>query len=694
MRTLHAIVPALLLLAASAARAADENCSDHPSAEPEEAAAAASLAQALQADSGVFVTTVCTNCNNADLAMGGLSNDHVPVSCDGLPVPPGLAQIYLLSIVPPAMIDRVVVTRGAGSAALGGAAVGGGIDISRRASQTDGAWLDLSVDAGGDGWSGTRLSATGRRGRVGGEAIASWASSDRVDANDDGSPELPSFDRYTVEAHGDVSLAGRQTLRLGGMRYRESQQDGPAAFDLRTFDRTGEMHDNREDVELTRDQLDLVYRVSLPDGSEVRLAGLAADRAQEVAETQQWDAPDGFPTYFIDERLRHGSAAWSRPWGDRVLARAGASWDRRDTGVIDVLYNLRRNLSQHVPLEEALRLSLEQDAHEWTTERGVWLETDVAATPRLSLTAGARWIDLTARDQEDRPAWRAMPLPQGDRIVPRAAATWKPLDSLMLRLSAGAGFRAPDPIFEEVCCGRRYRNNRGVRVERSRAVGLEATWQPSARLRLGGTLFVTDFEDLVVKLVSVSYQWAPTYQHTNVPRARTSSAGLDARWELASWITAKAAVSWLRPENRTEGDAIPILVDAFGTPVSITMHEGTIPYIARRAASLSLEMRPSSRATVALITQHTGSMRIQSFDRTTPQPPLASDAIGFASTPAFWTLNASASWALGRGLGLFVGVDNATDYVETDLGLPWFDHDWGPLRGRYVYGGLSYRLGD
>src|SRR5258706_6551505 len=99
------------------------------------------------ADDGVVVQTVCTNCNNADLSLGGLGNDYVPITCDGLPATTGLAQIYLLSVIPATMIDRVAVERGACDASQEAAAVGGGITIERNAPKR-GVQVNASADAG------------------------------------------------------------------------------------------------------------------------------------------------------------------------------------------------------------------------------------------------------------------------------------------------------------------------------------------------------------------------------------------------------------------------------------------------------------------------------------------------------------------------------------------------------------------
>ena len=63
----------------------------------------------------------------------------------------------------------------------------------------------------------------------------------------------------------------------------------------------------------------------------------------------------------------------------------------------------------------------------------------------------------------------------------------------------------------------------------------------------------------------------------------------------------------------------------------------------------------------------------------------------FHSTPAFGTLSVRYDQTLPKGITLYAGVDNATDFVQTTLGKPRYNYNWGPLRGRYAYGGMSYR---
>lgn len=64
----------------------------------------------------------------------------------------------------------------------------------------------------------------------------------------------------------------------------------------------------------------------------------------------------------------------------------------------------------------------------------------------------------------------------------------------------------------------------------------------------------------------------------------------------------------------------------------------------------------------------------------------------FVATPSYWVYNVRGEVRLWKGLALFGGVDNVGDYVQEWLNDPRYEYNWGPLRGRYYYGGLAYEM--
>jgi outer membrane receptor protein involved in Fe transport len=645
-----------------------------------EDAAPSNVADALAGD-GVTVQTVCTNCNNADLSLGGLGNDFVPITCDELPVTTGLAQIYLLAVMPATMIDKVAVERGACDAAREAAAVGGGITIE-RSTPKPGVQVNASADAGAFGWAGARADLAGKKDWFGGTFAATYGTSDAIDSNDDTNPDLPSFDRRTFEGHAEFEPAEHHVLRVGAADYLEHQKDGPSAFDFLSYldpsNTSGEIKYNKENVDLARRQYDVVYEGSTADGSKLVVAGLYAKRSEDIFENLRWFNPVNIPTYKIDEKDTAGTFAWSRPVGTAWRLRAGASWMSRDYAVIDLLFNL---FGQR-PLDFTLT--------ERSTELGAWGSFEYAPSSAIGLTIGARYAAFDYDDNETRPFMLALDLPHGNRVLPRAALNWKPAEDWTVRFTAGAGFRQAQPTYDEVCCGRRYRNNRGIEMETSIAAGIEGIYQPGPALRLRAAASVTSFDNYVLKMITSSFFYRPTYQNANVPQARFSTLELDAAWTIARWIGMTGSISWLDAENRTAGDAVPVLIDTGGSGLlAYTFHFDTIPYVAKRNAALSLTVRPIRSGMVSVRAAYTGPMLIQQM-QASGASVIGGTLTDLYETPSFATLSIRYDQTLPKGIALYAGVDNALDFIETTLGKPRYNYNWGPLRGRYVYGGMSY----
>jgi outer membrane receptor protein involved in Fe transport len=323
----------------------------------------------------------------------------------------------------------------------------------------------------------------------------------------------------------------------------------------------------------------------------------------------------------------------------------------------------------------------------------LWSEADWTPSPRVSATFGLRWQRDEYEDDETRPAWGKVPLPEDERLLPRAALTYQVAPSWTLSASAGTGLRQPEPAFEEVCCGRRYRGNRGIRHERSRAYGLGARYEPSPRLRVGLSGLLAEFDDLVVKMVTMSFLQQVTYQNVNVESARMTTLSLNVRAEpIPQRVRLTGSYVFLDADNRSPSDRILALVDRANQPAELTFTTAEIPYLATRNATLQLETRwARERVRVRASAQYTGPMTIQRFDGLNYDPQTSMDTITFVETDSFWVYNLGASIDLFGGVSLDFGVDNLTDEVQPGLDDAYTDFIWGPLRGRYAYVGLSYR---
>ncbi|UCF67158.1 MAG: TonB-dependent receptor, partial [Acidobacteriota bacterium] len=273
------------------------------------------------------------------------------------------------------------------------------------------------------------------------------------------------------------------------------------------------------------------------DGSKIDLGVLWSERDQQIAETLTGEFPDFIPTYFIDERARHARASWSRPFGLKAKLRAGLAVSGRGYDVVDVRFNL---IKRGLGFEQALQVPLRESVE----DRAAWVEGELALGSRADLLLGLRWVDYRYADDEWREPWLAYSLPEGRRVLPRACLTFKPSDAWSFRLATGGGFRQPPPGYEEVCCGRVYRRNRGILMERSRSANFEATYRPGPYWSLYGMSPWNEFDDLITSMVTQSFVQQLTYQNVNVPRARVASLTLTGAVQLSPIVSLQATGSW------------------------------------------------------------------------------------------------------------------------------------------------------
>ena len=94
-----------------------------------ETAAVSCVADALSFQPGLRVENTCSNCGKTDLRINGLQGQYTQILMDSRSVFSSMAAVYGLEQVPSAMIDRIEVVRGGGSAMYGANAIAGVVNI-------------------------------------------------------------------------------------------------------------------------------------------------------------------------------------------------------------------------------------------------------------------------------------------------------------------------------------------------------------------------------------------------------------------------------------------------------------------------------------------------------------------------------------------------------------------------------------
>ena len=119
---------------------------------------------------------------------------------------------------------------------------------------------------------------------------------------------------------------------------------------------------------------------------------------------------------------------------------------------------------------------------------------------------------------------------------------------------------------------------------------------------------------------------------------------------------------------------------------SATIPIDRIPYRPSSSASLGGTFTLPRSVVLTAQADYTGPQDIQQFD-----PFSLLDEPRHVA--GFWTGSLGVSATVARYVELNAGVDNVSDFVQTDLGETTRDYNWGPLAGRTFRFGVRMRLG-
>ncbi len=641
---------------------------------------AGSVVGGLQGQAGVRVQTMCTHCNSANVQLGGLSQDLVPIFYGPYPLIGGLAVSYVLNMLPPDSVAEAKVTRGPGEA-IEPATAAGGVITFVPATPKELPWLMFEPEIGSfNRWDATLRAAGPITSWLAGSLTLAREEADPVDGDSDGWVDAAGVDRFVGAAYLEARTKDRKNkFDFGGSTIDETDWGGRGAFDVSAFLKEfgqGKFVPawTREDADFTRDQYQAGWSWLGDDGGRVSLHALRAARDQTVfsQNTARQDVPAERrrlePRYVIDETDWWGKLKWDQPWGLDWSTSMG----------IDSYY-------QYVSALDLGGSSFEkpEPVADWVKMWGGFAQANW--TP-----SGSRWgASIGARYDTDEN--------YGSAFEPRATLFFYPARGWTMRLLAGRTFRPPTPIFSEVCCGQRYFPNfeTGVTGETAWTYGFEGIYQPSPTFRVSLYLAQTDFDNYILRLAAQSQLYVQAYANANIPSARSQVAELVARWTPIPALTFDASYGILSFHNT--GDE---LVTIRYNPFSSTEIEedqrpiDQVPYRPEDTGSFGVNWTIAPRLSVLLQATYTGSQLIQQFEKLEPPRVTADNLLldDLREVPSFWLLNFSLAAPLSPGFEVVAGIDNINDYVQEDLGDPTRDYNWGPLTGTSYWFGVRIAL--
>ncbi len=560
------------------------------------------VAELLEQHPGVDVTRGFLG---AGVRLRGLEADHTLILVDGQRVVGRKDGTYDLSRLPVDAIERIEIVKGASSALYGSDALGGVINIVTRkagepveanASARGGFPLATDATAG----FGVRGDAVSLRVDAGWHGNRSWDADPTDEATTgNGTQQGDAAARLDWRPSDDVALWARGS-------YAASNAEG---IDLGLGSAVLERRN------LTEDAL-AAFGIDLFPSATSRLAttvGVSSFRDQFVLDQRDAAALDDFQE--TRETLGQLTSQLTQVFRQHVLAVGFEGF----LGSISAPGRLERD-------DRRLRGAVfAQD--EWT----------LPTRRRLVLVPGLRG---------DVDSWF------GEAFAPSLGLRFDPSETLVLRASAGRGWRAPSfrellLRFDNAGAGYQIAGNPDLRPEQSWSLTAGLEWNPSEDL----TVTVQVHRDRLTDLIQIgTLDEVPgfvQFGYTNVSEAL--SQGVEATLALhpSKVWSADASVTLLDARDLTAGQAL----------------EGRAPWRTTAALRLGRASRGTSLTTRGVVVG--------------PRPFTGQVA------PPYALVDARAQHRPSDAVGLFAGVENLLDAG---------DAEFLPTPPRLVYAGLDVRL--
>lgn len=200
-----------------------------------EAVSAVNLGQALNYSTGLRVENTCQNCGANEVRINGLGQAYSQILIDSRPVNSALAGIYLLDQLPTALIDRIEVLRGGGSALYGSNAIAGVINVITLEPHSNSASVgNITSLIGGRNWdfsNSFNASVVTDDRRAGIAIFGHNRHRDPYDHNDDGYSEVGSLKARMLGFRGYLRTTDFSKLNLEYHNIHDFRRGGDR-FDL------------------------------------------------------------------------------------------------------------------------------------------------------------------------------------------------------------------------------------------------------------------------------------------------------------------------------------------------------------------------------------------------------------------------------------------------------------------------------
>lgn len=613
------------------------------------------VADVLSFQPGLRVENSCSNCGKIDLRINGLQGQYTQILMDSRPVFSSMASVYGLEQVPAAMIDRIEVVRGGGSAVYGANAIAGVVNIITKEPVRNFVNIsnvsNINEHAGYDINTELNASVMSENRKIGAYLFAAHRSRSPYDRDEDGFSEVPKLRSTTAgarvffktSAYSKITAEYHHTtdFRRGGNRIDDEPHTADIAEQLRHNIDAGSLAfdwysaDNRHFIS-AYSALQHIGRESY-FGTERDTAayGRSKDLTSNTGLQYRFSYPCG------------------RMKGDLTV---GAEYNYN--GLNDRMLGYHRELNQKVHVVGVYA------QNEWKNDQ--W-----------SVLVGAR---LEKHNLLTKPV-----------CTPRATFRYTPVEGLVLRAGYSSGYRAPQAYDEDLHVAAVGGNvslitlDPNLKPEYSHSATLSADWYHQWgkwELNLTAEGFYTYLQDVFfLREDGIDPAGNILFTRTNAPGAWVGGLNVEGKLVYGQWFTFQIGYTFQQSRytvaQQWSAD-VPAQKRMLHTPDNY--------------GYMLLDVHPVKDFTISINGKATGSMLV---------PHLA----GYIAqdeetlTPSFWDLGIRLAYDVHLYkhycLEISCGVKNVLDQFQKDLDKgPYRDagYIYGPSIPRTYFAGLALKL--
>lgn len=623
-----------------------------------ETAAVACVADALNFQPGLRVENTCSNCGKTDLRINGLQGQYAQILMDSRPVFSSMASVYGLEQVPAAMIDRIEVVRGGGSAMYGANAIAGVVNIITKEPVRNFVNIAntsmLNEHTGYDIHTDFNASVMSENRKIGAYLFASHRTRSAYDRDNDGFSESPRLRATTAGArvffktgaYSKITAEYHHTTdyRRGGNNLDDEPHQADIAEQLRHNIDAGSLafdwfsDDNRHFVSAYSAIQHIGRESYFGTGRDTAAYGRSTDLTSNTGLQYRFSYPCG------------------RMNGDLTV---GAEYNFN--GLHDRMLGYNRDMKQNVHVIGAYA------QNEWKNEQ--W-----------SVLIGAR---LEKHNLLSKPV-----------CTPRATVRYTPVEGLVLRAGYSSGYRAPQAYDEDLHVAAVGGNvslislDPDLRPEYSHSATLSADWYKEFgkwEVNLTAEGFYTYLQDVFfLREDGKDSRGNILFTRTNAHGAWVGGLNIEGKvaYQTSTFnFQLSAGYTWqqsLYTEPQKWSEVVPAQTRMHHTPDNY--------------GYLLLDIQPVRDFTISVNGKATGSMLV---------PHLAGyiDHDEETQTPAFWDLGLRLAYDIHLHkhycLEISAGVKNILDQFQRDMDRGEnrdAGYIYGPSQPRTYFVGLSLKL--